>query len=142
MSANTSEWYSLVKKVCGLSLPSIYDKILSVPDYSNFNSKQVADLINYHFATMCNTYDGVNRLVLCPVPSNQSPLTVTQIQVNKLLTELNVKKSNVPGRIPVQLVKMSNCFIVPLLTEIINYSFETFSVPDVWKAGFITPLLK
>jgi hypothetical protein len=142
-NANSSDWYRLVKQVCGLSITSAYDKIVNFsPHYSSLSAKELANEVNHHFSKICNTYTECEQFVLCPFPQNSNPIHVTDTQVSSFIDKLKIKKSNLPDRLPTNYVKLSNCFISPILASIINQSFSSFSFPDAWKIGVITPLLK
>ena len=80
--------------------------------------------------------------MLNPLPEASKCLVVTKEQVGSLIGKLKVKKGNIPGLLPTWLVKLSQDFISPLLTDIINESFQSCLVPSCWKSGFVTPLFK
>lgn len=140
---NSSEWYKLIRKVCGLSVTSVIDKIKHV-DRSYFNSSDfdLACTVNCHFSKICNTYESCDRLLLCPVSEMSQPMKVGASDVIKILSKLRIKKSNSPGLVPTILLKSAKEFISPLLANIISQSFESFTVPNSWKIGYVTPLAK
>lgn len=140
---NSSQWYVYVNRICGIESPSAITKIKSISDYfSNLSDKELADEINQHFSTICRSYDECDTLCLCPLPEHNSSIVVTPLQVSTCIQKLKNRKSNIPTGVPTKLIKSANNFITPLLTQILNQSFSTFSFPEKWKIGFVTPLLK
>ncbi len=69
-------------------------------------------------------------------------LNLNELAVLRSFEKLNVKKSNVPGALPVKFLKFAAVHIVPFYTHIINYSFNNICVPSEWKNGYITPVPK
>ena len=63
-------------------------------------------------------------------------------EVEKIIDEINVKKSTGPLGIPVFLLKTFKTFSSPWLAELVNLSFETGIFPDVLKVAKVNPLHK
>ena len=63
-------------------------------------------------------------------------------EVEKIIDELNIKKSIGPFGVPVFLLKSFKTFFSFWLSELVNLSFETGMFPDVLKTAKIHPLHK
>ena len=60
-------------------------------------------------------------------------------EISKIISELEKGKSS---DIPVKIIKKSNKFISPILTQHFNYLIKIGKFPDDLKAGRITPIYK
>ena len=63
-------------------------------------------------------------------------------EVEKIIDEINVKKSTGPFGVPVFLLKKFKNFFSLWLSELVNLSFETGIFPDVLKVAKVNPLHK
>ena len=63
-------------------------------------------------------------------------------EVEKIIDEINVKKSTGPFGIPVFLLKRFKTFFSLWLSELVNLSFEIGVFPDVLKVAKVNPLHK
>ena len=63
-------------------------------------------------------------------------------EVEKIIDELNIKKSIGPFGVPVFLLKSFKTFFSFWLSELVNLSFETGIFPDVLKIAKVNPLHK
>lgn len=68
--------------------------------------------------------------------------STSEAQVEKLLNELNVRKSPGHDMIPPRLIKESAAVVARPLTSIINYCIGHCCYPSSWKKGTVTPLFK
>ena len=63
-------------------------------------------------------------------------------EIEKIIDEINVKKSTGPFGVPVFLLKKFKNFFSLWLSELVNLSFETGIFPDVLKVAKVNPLHK
>ena len=63
-------------------------------------------------------------------------------EVDKLIDELNIKKSTGPFGIPIFLLKKFKSFFSIWLSKLVNLSFETGIFPSILKIAKVTPLHK
>jgi len=111
----------------------------SIP--KNQAEKQMLEKINTHFSAINKTYVSKNNMVTNLEPDDTHH-TLSEFEVYKLLSKIDVKKGNVPGCIPSSLLNFVANEISPVITSIFNLSFEKCIVPHKWKIGYITPLAK
>lgn len=103
--------------------------------------------INIFFSSI--TQQNVNLDTLTYYQQNVSPmvekeLTVSQISVEEIENALNLLKSNAFGAdgINLKMLKLIFPFCKYAITHIINASFESGTLPRVWKQSIIIPLAK
>ena len=109
---NSSEWYHLIRKVCGLNPVSAIDKIKLIDlKFSQLTDKELADVVNSHFSLICNTFDECESISLCPLPLDSSPIKVSAHEVARVIRKLNKKKSNCPNLVPTELIKYASNFL-------------------------------
>lgn len=65
-----------------------------------------------------------------------------QVLVEKLLRDINVRRSCGHDMISPRLLKESAAMISGPITNIINFSIDLCKYPDSWKMGQVTPLFK
>ena len=62
--------------------------------------------------------------------------------MNKLLNEIDTKKTVGIDTIPTKLIKIASNFLVPMLTTAINFNIESSVFPDNIKVTTVVPLDK
>ena len=67
---------------------------------------------------------------------------VTSIEVNDLINILNPSKSVGPNSIPIKLLKIIGVCVSPLLTLLVNHSFQSGIFPDKLKIAKVISLFK
>ena len=67
---------------------------------------------------------------------------VTENFVAKEIDEMPCRKASGVDEISCKILKIAKNIIVPSLTEIINLSIRTKSVPNLWKQAKVTPIFK
>ena len=67
---------------------------------------------------------------------------VTVDNMNKLLNEIDTKKTVGIDTIPTKLIKIASNFLVPMLTTAINFNIESSVFPDNIKVTTVVPLDK
>jgi hypothetical protein len=69
-----------------------------------------------------------------------TPVSVPEIL--KLINEMDPKKSNQPDDPPTKFIKTAKHIIAPILTKLINISFEQGKFPDILKIATVIPIHK
>ena len=135
-------------------------KILDENQNITSDSQKIANIFNEHYATLgtkvqqkiptqegdYNFYldkrDKNGRRFINPEGCTFYLPPVGPGEVEKIIDELNVKKSTGPFGIPVFLLKKFKAFFSYWLSELVNLSFETGIFPDVLKIAKVNPLHK
>ena len=135
-------------------------KILDENQNITSDSQKIANIFNEHYATLgtkvqqkiptqegdYNFYldkrDKNGRRFINPEGCTFYLSPVGPGEVDKIIDELNVKKSTGPFGIPVFLLKKIKAFFSYWLSELVNLSFETGIFPDVLKIAKVNPLHK
>lgn len=132
--------YKFVNRICGLKNRQSAVNELSVANNTT-DTLEMLNSINLHFSKISNTYEPLGKIDLV-VNTKESCLQINELNVLKMFDKISLKKSNVPGALPVKFLKQAAVHIVPIYTHIINFSYKNYRVPTEWKKGFITPLHK
>ena len=75
------------------------------------------------------------------IPS-MTDIAFTMAGIEKLLTGLDTNKSNGPDEIPLRTLKEYASEIAPMLTFIMQQSYDTGTLPDDWKNANVVALFK
>ena len=86
------------------------------------------------------------QMLSAQVPSHHIPSaffreTVSPDEVSKIMDRVSSKTCSL-DTVPTHLIKDSKDEFLPFLTQLINKSFVTGTVPDAFKRAIIRPLLK
>jgi hypothetical protein len=81
------------------------------------------------------------REILCNDDFNEM-FTVTEDDVRREFLKLKISKAGGPDNIPAKLLKTCSSQLSEIFTFIYNRSFETSSIPDLWKCSCIIPVPK
>ena len=123
------------------------------------NPKIISNIFNEHFSTIgakieqkiplvqgnsndyFNKKDKDGKLI---INSNNSLYLIPTIpnEVEKIIDDLDIKKSTGPNSIPVFILKIFKQFFSEWLSRLVNLSFEVGVFPDILKLAKVTPLHK
>ena len=135
-------------------------KILDENDKVTSDSQKISNIFNNHYATLgakvqqkIPTQEGDFKFYLDKRDKNGKRFINPEgctfylspagpAEIDKIIDELNLKKSTGPFGIPVFLLKKFKPFFSFWLSEIVNLSFETGIFPDVLKVAKVNPLHK
>ena len=135
-------------------------KILDENENITSDSEKIANIFNEHYATLGSkvqqkipTQEGDYNFYLDKRDKNGkryiNPDGCTfylspagPAEVEKIIDEINMKKSTGPFGIPIFLLKHFKNFFSRWLCEFVNLSFETGMFPDVLKVAKVNPLHK
>eukprot|EP00794_Sanderia_malayensis_P005534 gene5533-6219_t len=107
------------------------------------DSKGKADVLNKQYQSVF-TQEKVDKLPdvgESSIPSI-SDITFTIPGIEKLLKGLDTNKSNGPDEIPLRILKEYASEIAPMLTFIMQQSYDTGTLPDDWKNANVVALFK
>lgn len=104
---------------------------------------EIVNAINLHFASITGSAPpwSVDDLKNYE-PNSKVPFNVTEFDVFKQLSKLNVHKSNAPQAVPSRIFKECAIHFSRVIQFILMLSYATGKVPQSWKCGYITPLPK
>ena len=159
--ANSSKIWKEIRSLVNLKpTKSSTIKILDENKNITSDSQKIANIFNEHYATLGSkvqqkipTQDGDFNYYLDKRDKNGKRFInpdgctfylspVGPSEVDKIIDELNIKKSTGPFGIPVFLLKKFKIFFSFWLSELVNLSFETGIFPDVLKVAKVNPLHK
>ena len=103
--------------------------------------------INIFFSSIMQQNENFDNLVHYQqnvAPTVEMKLTVSQISVEEIENALSLLKSNKFGvdGINLKMIKLIFPFCKYSITHIINWSFQSETIPRVWKQSIIIPLAK
>ena len=106
------------------------------------NPNEIPDLFNTYFASVFTTE---NLPVQYPNKSYDPDLTdlsLSELEVEILLTSLDTNKATGSDEIPARLLKETASIIVPSICKLFNKSLEQGTVPQDWKLENVVPVYK
>ena len=137
------------------------DIILKENDAVVSDKKEISELFNDHFVHVVDGVAEINEVDYGEDFANHSSIKAihersdkrsapvcfnfqytNQVQIERLLLGINVRKSCGHDMIPPRLIKESATVIAGPLAKIINSSIDQRRYPARWKMGQVTPLLK
>ena len=139
-------------KSSNIKLMDEHNNLLSDP-------KLIADIFNDHFSTVGSKVDskiprvpGSYKSYLSKKDANNKPFLnppdsffltpVVQVEVEKIIDSLDLKKSTGPMSLPPYLLKIYKEFFSHWLTQLVNLSFEVGVFPDMLKSAKVIPIHK
>ena len=159
-TVNPREFWSTFRPFLHTTTKQANDIVLNENDKIINDKKEIAELFNDHFVRITdgvpmireNDYgeNYVNHPSIKAIHEHRGTgstacfcfHSTSEAQVEKLLNELNVRKSPGHDMIPPRLIKESAAVVARPLTTIINYCIEHCCYPSSWKKGIVTPLFK
>jgi len=107
------------------------------------SSVEKANMLNKFFESVFISDSGNSSPTDFPhLPVDTSNLDITKDGVHKLLKDIKISKSCGPDNLPGVLLKTFASVIASSLTKIFSYSFNSCSLPDVWKLAKVRPIFK
>ncbi len=139
ISSKKESLHSIANKLCNLKRKISPVEKIALCD--KLSLRETLNKINTYFAEINNRYKPLGEVLIGGL-NESDKLSVNEFAVLRSFEKLNIRKSNVPGALPVRFLKFAAVHIVPLYTHIINFSFSNICVPAEWKNGYITPVPK
>ncbi|CAH1233572.1 Hypp796 [Branchiostoma lanceolatum] len=132
---NPREWWNFVNNELGRTQKSKGNvTVTDVPD------DRVADTLNDFFAEAWSDSRTFNLFPL-PLPSSSDDLCSIG-QVKAVLRRLNTRKSGGPDDIPNWVLSAYCEDLAPVVTHLINFSYNTGNMPSLWKTANVCPIPK
>jgi hypothetical protein len=69
-------------------------------------------------------------------------LDICEMGIKKLLKGVDPSKASGPDQIPCRLLHELHVELVPVFTVLFTKSYNTGTLPEVWKSAWITPVFK
>ena len=85
--------------------------------------------------------DDANTFLEGPSCPPMEDITIDEAGVRNLLRRVDPSKASGPDQIPCKLLCELHVELAPVFTTLFQTSYDTGSIPEVWKAAWITPVL-
>lgn len=118
------------------------NKLPSALSYKNKmaeNMNQAVDLFAEYFSSV---YDDHSNDFNLNVTDEIQDFSVNMDIITKVISEINIFKTNSPDGIPGIFYKSTIDNIVIPLHILFNQSISTMTYPDIWKTSFVSPIYK
>ena len=109
----------------------------NIPNFINGYFSNIEANLAGHFA---EPEEGVNRVPECP--NVLLPFLTNEVELLKLVTELNPVKSSAIGHLSTKVLKAAFSSQITRLVKVFNISFSKGHIPDCWKCASVVPLNK
>ena len=111
-------------------------------DHLSKEPKELAGIINNHFASVCNQMQCMNLSSLPAFGPTLPPPLISPGEVRKSLNKINTTKATHPSDIPPKIIKEFAFKMTEPLTHIFNVSLQEGVFTAIWKQSAITPIPK
>ena len=143
-TSNSSQWYSKVKRMSGISSNNFHGYVESLANLPN--QQQAENLVDYYSSTR-NKFEPIIKEQYSDYFSEQNLSTCSENFINpediiQVFSKINKKSATVKNDIPMKLLCQFSSEISIPLCHIINFMFEKGDYPNLWKNEFITPIPK
>ena len=141
-SVGNKEYWKLIKLLYGSKVDSGIPSIID-GNHVYATSKAKAELFNDHFVEKSILPN--NLPVLPPLDvavADLSSILITEEEVNKALTSLDISKANGSDNISNRLLKNTASSIAKPLSKLFNASLNLGIFPSSWKDANVTPVFK
>ena len=133
-------WYGEVNKIINSGKNKSVN-ISNIPELSSKQPKEVAKIINGHFAEICRKYPPIKRDIVIKKKDERPLKQCTELQTYNMIIKF-IKKSLGPGDFPKKLIKEFSVEFADPYTDVINCSLRSGVFPDAYKKAEITPIPK
>ncbi|CAK1590159.1 unnamed protein product [Parnassius mnemosyne] len=142
LHAGPKEFYSCIRQqvTSKVSIPTI---LLNKQGQTVTQPHKIARVFAEQFASVFQTEPHDQLPTLDPtlrVEDSIEEILFTPDQVNRVISEMKTDTSPGPDDIPVAILK--KCNLSHYLTTIMQTSYETSTLPDLWKTALVTPIFK
>ncbi|XP_067930851.1 uncharacterized protein [Watersipora subatra] len=76
------------------------------------------------------------------IPKDKTDLIISREGVFDLLQNLEESKTGGPDYLSSKVLKLFSRIIAPCLTEIFQYSLDSYTIPSIWKVARVIPIYK
>ena len=140
-SSNAKEWYRHISKIInnGKRKDIIFN---NVPELVDKTIDEIIDIVNNHFAKICQTYPAFENSNLINVdPEELDIKPITELLTYKLLKKF-AKKALGPGDFPKQILQEFAAELAIPFCDITNCSIKSGIFPEQYKISEIIPIPK
>ena len=103
---------------------------------------EIVDIVNNHFANVCQTYPSINKDSQINTIPNESELQpISEFDTYKLIKKFS-KKSLVPSDFPRQILQEFAIYLALPFSDITNCALKSGIFPDAYKISEIVPIPK
>ena len=134
---NPTKWWREIKKLSGQSIkPEWHHQFLE----NSSDTKLLANRINNFFTGLTDSYEALApRIVSQEVPQE---FLVTENEVYRALSSLQVNKAIGPDNIPNRVLKEFAPELAPIIKDIYNQSMREGYIPELLKSSIVLPVPK
>ena len=136
------KWWREIKQLCGASENNRPDFRSNLSMNLNCGYYDLANKINEAFIGVMSDFEPLTEEVCVMENAEDEPIQVTSDIVVKKLRQLSTTKANGPDNLPNWLLKTYADIIAPVVTDILNCSFQACKVPKAWKMADVPPIPK
>ena len=143
-----NDWWSAVKKICGMS-PLYKPELrlnLQIEMFDNMNGHEIANTINKMFLEPLKDFQPLNSINFTITHENihtpYNSLHVSEEDVYEVLKSTNPFKAFGSDNIPAWIYKQFAEILSLPVSIILNSSYEEQKLPSVWKTSNVVPIPK
>ena len=104
--------------------------------------ENLSNEINNIFINVMRNYTPLSEDIAVSVNDKEVPVFVSESIVAKKLREISTSRSSGPDDIPNWVLKTFSDILALPVADIINTSFQSCKVPQIWKMADVVPLPK
>ena len=139
-NTNAKEWYQHISKIINNGKRN--NLVLNnVPELAQKPLKEIVEIVNSQFATICQTYPPLNNDSIDDNPNEIELKLISESYTCKLLEKYS-KKSLGPKDFPRQIIQEFAIFLALPFTDITNCAIKSGIFPDAYKISEIVPIPK
>ena len=114
----------------------------NIPELAQKPTEEIVDIVNNHFATICQTYPPIDKgLPICGNPNDAELSPISEIETYNLLKKFS-KKSLGPNDFPRRILEEFAIFLALPFTDITNCALKSGVFPNAYKISEIVPIPK
>ena len=139
-NTNAKEWYQHISRIINNGKRN--NMVLNnVPELAQKSLKEIVEIVNNQFATICQTYPPLND---DPMNENlmETELNLITESYTYILLEKYARKSLGPKDFPRQIIQEFAIFLALPFTDITNCAIKSGIFPDAYKISEIVPIPK
>ena len=142
-NTNPRDWWREVKQLCGTSKhnnKSVKDRLHQ--DLWQETDINLSNKINNVFINVIQNYVPLSEDTAVIVHNDETPIIVTESTIARKLQEISTSRSSGPDGISNWVLKTYSDILASPVANIINSSFQSCKVPQIWKLADVVPLPK
>ena len=135
------DWWCEVKQLCGTSKPNkkgLKDSLHQ--DLCQETDETLCNKINNSFINVMKNYIPLSEDIAVSVNVSETPITVTESAVARKLREVKTPHFSGADDILNWVLKTFSDILALPIMDIINTSFRSSKVPNIWKLADVVPL--